>query len=139
MEPEGDKKKDPNSPDYNPEMGDVKKNLWATVQYWEMRIAAFYFATQGLGKYDTENHYRNAHSTVHQEIYSNLLNAYRNLFMMAPFMSPKDCKEVKKMAYDRFLEEGKAIMHMLDSHGEHPNKFWGEVEKRMRHMIKSRL
>jgi hypothetical protein len=129
----------PDSPEYEPRIDDVKANLYATVQYWEMRIAAFYFATQGLGRYDAENHYRNAHATVHQEIYENLINAYRNLFMMANFMGPKDRKKIRKMAYDRFLDEGKGIMHLLDNHGESPGRFWSEVEKRLRHLIRSRI
>ena len=133
--------RDKSGPDYEPRMEDLEATQLASVELMEMRLGAFSFALRGIPQYEQDSdEIRNAIRIISGSLYKSLADAHRRLFMTALFsLNPEFKDKVKKMAFKKYLEEGKGIMHLLDVDGRSPTRYYTEVEKRFRHMMESTL
>lgn len=100
----------------------------AKIELCEQRIHALAFAVWGLELRPGEA--REEHNALYAILYRRLNEAYRDLFMWGVVIGDDVRKEARRMAYKRFLEEGKTIMGYLDmtnTYSGHWNK--KEVEE----------
>lgn len=116
-------------------VNEAVKAALAHVEIAKSRCEAFMYALRGLEEYQRSG-ISQAVTAMHTMLYQNLNRAYETLFMWGLF-SDEARAAGKKIALEKFLSEGKAIMQYLDNEGQAPGQWLTATEKEFRDDIKS--
>ena len=95
----------------------------ADVRTAEMRVQAFEFATHKMELGTRTPHLRTAIETIYLELQRRLNDRHGQFYMWAVLLDDETKHRARRMAYKRFLREGRAIMNYLEPDAGSPLRY----------------
>lgn len=95
----------------------------ADVNTNEMRIQALEFATYKMELATRSPHLRTAIETIYLELQRQLNDAHSRLLLWGVMLDGQTKHTARRMAYKRFLREGRAIMQYLEPDADLPMRY----------------
>lgn len=117
---------------------DLTKHWLQQIETCKQALGMLYIISNIFGSSFFENaKTKEAYNQLSNFIHEKELDAWRNVFMFALTLDSEQQKEIKALAYKRFMESRKAIMYLLDDIGEH--KFSGAYTVKEENELKQYL
>lgn len=110
----------------------------AEIEHWQERLNMLYIVSTSLNEYDYDDAVKKDYGSLHSVLYRKLGDAYRRFFMVCLF-DDKTHKEARRMAYKRFLDDGKAVMYLVDDQGRQPGRWRSRDEEELREYFRQQI